>query len=104
MDTLAQFNMATTKQLKNLLSTITYLQNQVFTLSTCPPHPGHDNNNNRNTDGSRKKQRKVHLYLINADGTQTYCWLHGGSISATQNIINCNHTLPGHKNAATFAN
>ena len=71
METLAQANLATTEQVNNLLSTITYLQNQVRTLSTRPPHPGRDNDNNRNTggNGARQLQRKVNLDLIIEDIT-----------------------------------
>ena len=49
VNTLAQSNLATTKQVNNLLSTITSLHNQVRTLSTRSTCPGRDNNNNRNT-------------------------------------------------------
>ena len=49
METLAQANLATTEQVNNLLSTITYLKNQVRTLSTRPNHPVRYNDNNRGT-------------------------------------------------------
>ena len=88
MDTLAQANLATTEKVNNLLSTITSLQNQVRTLSNRPPCLGRDNDNNCNTGGSGKKQRKVNLDIINADSTRTYCWSHGGSITATHNNSN----------------
>ena len=52
MENLAQSNLATTKQVNKLLSTITSLEKQVRTLFTRPPRSGRGNNNNHNTGGS----------------------------------------------------
>ena len=73
MENLAQANIATTKQVTNLLSTITSLQKQVRTLSTCLHRSGRGNNNNHNTGerGTRLSPRRVNVDLKCADGTRT---------------------------------
>ena len=104
-ENLAQSNLSTTEQVTNLLSNITSLQNQVRTLSTCPPCSDRGNSNNCNTGGHGfgRLKCKVNVDLICADDTQTYFWSHGGSIAATHNISNCRYKLPGNNDAATFA-
>ena len=51
MDNLAQANLSTTKQVANLLSTITSLKTQVRTLYNLPLRSDRGNDNNRNTGG-----------------------------------------------------
>ena len=106
MENLAQDNLATTEKVTNLISTITSLKNQMRTLSTWPPCSVRSNDKNRNTGGrvTWRSQCRVNMDLKCANGTRTYCWSHGGSITATHNISNCNYKFTGHNDAAIFAN